>query len=109
MSIARDLVHPRRERVAILIAVPVFQHAEKYVLRQVFAELSIAGKPQEVTKEGTMMTFEQYSHFGQISIPNLLHEYVVGPRFRHSPNNTGARGKGYQEGELSKIGYIGRA
>ena len=64
VGIARYLVHPGRERAAVLIAMPVFQNTEENVLRQIFAELAIAREAQEIAEQRAMMALEQHGHLG---------------------------------------------
>lgn len=75
---AGEMIHPRGEATVIAIGVPIFQHALKYCLRDVFGGRAIAGEFYEKPKQPPMVAFKELAQRVQFSVAHSQHQVVIG-------------------------------
>ena len=77
MGVAGRLKHPGAELVLRLERVPIFKHAKKDFLHEVFAELAPAGQADEEAEKRLVMPFEQHPELFHLALPDLGHQLIV--------------------------------
>src|SRR5258708_4168612 len=102
VNVAADLIQPCAEAGSRRVGVPVFEHAQEGVLRQVLTQRAVPGEVEEVSNEAGMVTIEEHLEAPYISILDLGHHcFIWGCHFSLLPLaftswNTSGGGKGYE-------------
>src|SRR2546421_6483144 len=78
VGVSGDLIHPGREPVSGLERMAVFQHAQKNVVNQIFAGLSIAGEADKEAKERCAMAVIEDAQLFHFAVPNPQHQQLIG-------------------------------
>ena len=75
--IPRNPVHPRLERIARRIRVPVPEHPHKHVMHQILRHGLLTRQPEEEPEQTPVPSRVQFAHTVQVAARDCRHQFVV--------------------------------
>ena len=60
-----------------LIGLPVFQHPEKHLLGQIFAQRAVRGQVLEIAEHARVVPVEEHFQPGDVAFADILHAHFV--------------------------------